>query len=70
MLTLYRAKGTRPPSPRSTAHGCGNVIAETLADVCDVLPNADPVLEFREALRRLIRAKRVTEPLACLEREI
>jgi hypothetical protein len=53
MLTLCPAKGARPPSPRSTAQGCGNVIAEALADVCDVLPNIDPILEFREALRRL-----------------
>jgi ADP-ribosyl-[dinitrogen reductase] hydrolase len=28
-------------------------IAETLAEVCDVLPNADPIPDFREALRRL-----------------
>ena len=28
-------------------------IAEALADVCAVLPTADPIPEFREALRRL-----------------
>ena len=28
-------------------------IAEALADVCGVLPDADPIPEFREALRRL-----------------
>jgi hypothetical protein len=28
-------------------------ITEALADVCGVLPNADPIPEFREALRRL-----------------
>ena len=28
-------------------------IDEALADVCDVLPNAHPIPEFREALRRL-----------------
>jgi ADP-ribosyl-[dinitrogen reductase] hydrolase len=32
-------------------HGVG--IAEALADVCGVLPNAGPIPEFREALRRL-----------------
>jgi ADP-ribosyl-[dinitrogen reductase] hydrolase len=31
----------------------GISIAEALADVCAVLPNADPIPEFREALRRL-----------------
>ncbi len=31
----------------------GISIAEALADVCDVLPNAHPIPEFREALRRL-----------------
>ncbi len=31
----------------------GMSIAEALADVCDVLPNADPIPDFREALRRL-----------------
>ena len=31
----------------------GISIAEALADVCSVLPNADPIPEFREALRRL-----------------
>ncbi len=28
-------------------------IVEALADVCDVLPNAHPIAEFREALQRL-----------------
>ena len=28
-------------------------ITEALADVCGVLPDADPIPEFREALRRL-----------------
>jgi hypothetical protein len=28
-------------------------IAEAIAEVCGVLPNADPIPEFREALRRL-----------------
>jgi len=28
-------------------------IAEALADLCAVLPNARPILEFREALQRL-----------------
>ena len=31
----------------------GMSIAEALADVCAVLPNADPIPDFREALRRL-----------------
>lgn len=31
----------------------GTGIAEALADVCSMLPNADPIPEFREALRRL-----------------
>ena len=31
----------------------GMSIAEALADVCDLLPNARPIQEFREALRRL-----------------
>ena len=31
----------------------GIAIDEALADVCAVLPNADPIPEFREALRRL-----------------
>jgi ADP-ribosyl-[dinitrogen reductase] hydrolase len=31
----------------------GSGIAEALADVCAVLPNADPIPESRKALRRL-----------------